>query len=218
MPGEKSLAIKQKAVKKLTESVKGAESVVFANFQGLTVAQDSEMRKGFREAGLDYAVVKNTLAIRAFEGIGITGLEEICKGPTAIAWSKEDVTLAPRMVKKYVDEFKKMEIKGGIVGEEVAEFDTIVALSNIPAVEVLHGQLVSSLIFPVTSLAMTLGALAKKGEEAGIENVADLVEAKSADAPAAETEEAAPAEEAANEEAPAEEGAAEESAEEEKSE
>ncbi|MDO5015457.1 MAG: 50S ribosomal protein L10 [Eubacteriales bacterium] len=186
MPGKASLAIKQKALDNLIQAVDGAESVVFSNYQGLTVDQDTEMRKGMREAGVSYTVVKNTLALRAFDQMGITGLEEICKGPTAIAWSKEDVTLAPRLVKKYVDQFKKTEIKGGIVNNELSDLDTIQALANIPTLEVLYGQLVSRLIFPVTSLAMTLGALAKKGEEAGIEQVADLVEAKTEEAPATE--------------------------------
>ncbi len=209
MPSDKILAKKQAAVELLVEDLKSAESVVFSEYQGLTVDQDTQMRHAFREGNLNYRVVKNTQLLRAFEELGVTGLDEILTGPTAIAWSNDDITMAPRLVKKYVDDFKKMKIKGGVIEGALAPLETITALSNIPSLEVLYGQLVSSLIFPVTSLAMTLGAMAKKAEENGLENVKDLaVEAAPAaeEAPAAESapeENAAPQEEAP---APATEG------------
>lgn len=209
MPSDKILAKKQAAVELLVEDLKSAESVVFSEYQGLTVDQDTQMRRAFREGNLNYRVVKNTQLLRAFEELGVTGLDEILTGPTAIAWSNDDITMAPRLVKKYVDDFKKMKIKGGVIEGALAPLETITALSNIPSLEVLYGRLVSSLIFPVTSLAMTLGAMAKKAEENGLENVKDLaVEAAPAaeEAPAAETapeENAAPQEEAP---APATEG------------
>lgn len=209
MPSDKILAKKQAAVELLVEDLKSAESIVFSEYQGLTVDQDTQMRHAFREGNLNYRVVKNTQLLRAFEELGVTGLDEILTGPTAIAWSNDDITMAPRLVKKYVDDFKKMKIKGGVIEGALAPLETITALSNIPSLEVLYGQLVSSLIFPVTSLAMTLGAMAKKAEENGLENVKDLaVEAAPAaeEAPAAETapeENAAPQEEAP---APATEG------------
>lgn len=209
MPSDKILAKKQAAVELLVEDLKSAESVVFSEYQGLTVDQDTQMRHAFREGNLNYRVVKNTQLLRAFEELGVTGLDEILTGPTAIAWSNDDITMAPRLVKKYVDDFKKMKIKGGVIEGALAPLETITALSNIPSLEVLYGRLVSSLIFPVTSLAMTLGAMAKKAEENGLENVKDLaVEAAPAaeEAPAAETapeENAAPQEEAP---APATEG------------
>lgn len=195
MPSDKILKQKQAAVKALAEDIKGAESVVFSEYQGLTVEQDTAMRKAFREEGLDYRVVKNTALLRAFEALGIDNLEDVLVGPTAVAWSKEDITAAPRMLKKFVDEYKIIKIKGGVIDGAKAELETITALSEIPSVEVLYGKLVSSLLFPITSLAMTLNAIAKKGEETGKEQVADLVEAKAAEEPAAEaTEEAKPEE------------------------
>lgn len=199
MPSDKILAKKQADVALLVEDLKAAESVVFAEYQGLTVEQDTKMRHAFREGQLNYRVAKNTQLVRAFAELGITGLDEILKGPTAIAWSNEDVTLAPRLVKKYVDDFKKMKIKGGVIDGALAPLETVNALSNIPSIEVLHGQLVSSLIFPVTSLAMTLGAMAKKAEEQGLENVKDLT----VDAPAAPAAEATAQEESAEPQAEA---------------
>ena len=201
MPSDKILAKKQAAVALLAADLKSAESIVFSEYQGLTVEQDTQMRHAFREGKLNYRVVKNTQLLRAFNELGVTGLEEVLTGPTAIAWSNEDITLAPRLVKKYVEDFKKMKIKGGVIEGALAPLDTITALSNIPSIEVLHGQLVSSLIFPVTSLAMTLGAMAKKAEEQGLENVKDLVTGHaSSDQEAAPAEDAAPAAEANPEE------------------
>ncbi len=202
MPSKKILAQKQKAVKSLAEELKNAESVVFVDYQGLSVEQDTKMRKALRDENVKHRVAKNTQLLRAFEKNGITGLEDVLKGPTAITWSDDDVTAAPRLVKKFVDEFRKMAIKGGVVEGKLQELDTIVALSNIPSVEVLYGQLVSSLLFPITSLAMTLNALAEKAEEEGKENVRDLLVAKPTAGEAAEKAPAADAE--TKEEAPAE--------------
>lgn len=197
MPSKKILAKKQAFVKNLAQELEGAESVVFSNYQGLSVEQDTKMRRAFREENLYYRVVKNTQALRAFAQLGITGLEDILKGPTALAWSKEDVTLAPRLVKKFADEFRKTQIKGGILDGELSTLDTIIALANIPATEVLYGQLVSSMLFPITSLAMTLNALYEKATEEGKENVADMASAAASTAEAVEQENTETSKEAA---------------------
>lgn len=190
MPSPKILEAKKQIVEDLANELRDAKSIVLSNYQGLTVAQDTEMRTAFRKEALNYRVVKNTISIRALEALGLTGFEEELTGPTALAWSKEDVVLAPRLVKKYADQFKKTSIKAGVVDGKKADMNTMNALASIPSMEVLYGQLVSSLIFPVTSLAMTLNAMAKKMEENGAATVADLV---SGAAPA-KVEEVAPAE------------------------
>lgn len=215
MPSPKILEKKKKVVEQLVVELRDAKSIVFSNYQGLTVAQDTEMRAAFRKENLQYKVIKNTISVRALEQLGITGFENELVGPTALAWSNDDVVLAPRLVKKYADQFKKTEIKGGIVDGGRVDLPTITALANIPSLEVLYGQLVSSLIFPVTSLAMTLSSMAKKAEEMGAATVAELAagkaEAKAPEAPAAADEAVAPeaAPEAAAEEAPAAEAAPE---------
>lgn len=210
MPSPKILEAKKQIVEDLANELRDAKSIVLSNYQGLTVAQDTEMRTAFRKEALNYRVVKNTISIRALEALGLTGFEEELTGPTALAWSKEDVVLAPRLVKKYADQFKKTSIKAGVVDGKKADMNTMNALASIPSMEVLYGQLVSSLIFPVTSLAMTLNAMAKKMEENGAATIADLVSgavpAKVEEAAPAEAEETAvPAEKAAEpaEEAPA---------------
>lgn len=206
MPSAKILESKKAIVKGLVEELKDAQSIVLTDYQGLNVAQDTEMRAKLREEGVTYKVVKNTYMRLAFKELGIDGLDEELIGPTALAFSTEDVVLAPRLSKKFQDEFKKTEIKGGIMEGKKVPLDTIMQLANIPETEVLYGQLVSSLIFPVRMLAMTLNALAEKAEEAGKENVKDMV--------VENAEEAAPAEENAEEKAEAAEEVKEEKAEE----
>lgn len=190
MPSPKILEAKKQIVEDLANELRDAKSIVLSNYQGLTVAQDTEMRTAFRKEALNYRVVKNTISIRALEALGLTGFEKELTGPTALAWSTEDVVLAPRLVKKYADQFKKTSIKAGVVDGQKADMNTMNALASIPSLEVLYGQLVSSLIFPITSLAMTLNSMAKKMEENGAATVADLVSG----ATPAKAEEAAPAE------------------------
>lgn len=207
MPSPKILAKKKERVKALAEELKEAESIVFADYQGLTVAQDTEMRKAFRENGVTYKVIKNNISRRALESLGIEGIADELIGPTALAFSTEDVVMAPRIVKKYVDEFKKIKIKGGVVHGKLETLDLINQLANIPSQETLYGQLVTSILFPITSLAMTLGAAVKEAEEQGYESVQQLAEAaaaKKASEPSAAAEDApSKAEEEAKEEAPA---------------
>lgn len=212
MASQKILAKKKKLVKELADELKEAQSIVFTDYQGLTVAQDTEMRAAFRKEGVEYHVIKNNISRRALESLGITTEADELIGPTALAFSKEDIVMAPRLVKKYVDEFKKIKIKGGVVEGKLETLEMINQLASIPSQETLYGQLVSSLLFPITSLAMTLGAAAKACEEQGLEQVKDLA----SEQPAAEAKEEAPAEEA--KEAPAEEAKEEAKAEEPKAE
>ncbi|MFA6690878.1 MAG: 50S ribosomal protein L10 [Saccharofermentanales bacterium] len=222
MPSPKILAKKKAEVTKLAQELKTAESIVFSDYKGLTVAQDTEMRAKFREEGVNYRVVKNSLSIRAMQELGIAGVDEIFVGPTAIAYSSQDVVLAPRLVRESSEQYKVTSIKGGIIDGEAVSLEEIVALSYVPTQEVLHGQLAFMLLYPLTALAQVTGQIAAKAEEAGVATVADLlagteaVEVTEVDEPAAEeaveepavTEESAEA--AAEEVAEATEEAAEE--------
>ena len=194
MPSEKKLVAKKKQVDALVKELKTAESIVLADYKGLTVAQDTEMRAEFRRQGLAYKVVKNSITERAFEQLGIQGMEETLVGPTAIAYSADDVVLAPRMVRKYSDKFRKMTIKGGIVGSEVYSLDHIMQLSRIESRESLYGQLLFMMLYPLTAFTQVAQQIADKGQEAGVDKVADLV--GQVPTPAPQAEEAAPAAEA----------------------
>lgn len=188
MPSPKILERKKQRVNDLAAELKEAQSIVLTDYMGLNVAEDTEMRTAYREAGVVYRVIKNSVISRAFDQLGIEGFTEELTGPTAIAYSTDDIVLAPKMAKKYADKIKKFEIKGGVMEGARVELDQIMQLANIPDQQTLYGQLVSSLIFPVTSLAMTLNALAEKAAEEGKENVADMVVAAEDSEESADTE------------------------------
>ncbi len=175
MPSKKVLERKKNQVTSLVNELKNAESIVFADFKGLNVKQDTEMRAAFRSKGLTYRVVKNTISERAFEQLGIKGLEETLKGPTAIAYSADDVVLAPRLMREYSEKFRRLKIKGGVIGGEVQEMDYILALSRVESREKLYGQLLFMMLYPLTAFAQVAGQIAEKGAEAGVEKVADLL-------------------------------------------
>jgi large subunit ribosomal protein L10 len=199
MPSEKILAAKKQVVADLVESFKGAATFVFASSRGLTVAQDTELRNELRKNGVKFQVVKNTTLRLVFKELGIEGLDEMFKGPTAVAYS-EDVIAPAKVLSKFAEEYEPLEIKGGIVEGRFADKAEIDALAKVPDKETLYSQVVYGLLFPFTKLAMLVKAVAEKAqEESGAPAEAPVAE----EAPA----EAAPAEEAPAEvtaEAPAE--------------
>ncbi len=211
MPSAKILEQKKKVVKELHQELESAKSMVFTDYMGLNVAQDTEMRAAFRKEGLEYRVIKNTITTRVFDAMGLEDLKSILVGPTAVAYSAEDPILAPRLVVKYRDEFKKFSLKGGVMDGEIISSEEIEKLASIPALPVLYGRLVSTLLFPISSLAITLNLIAEKAQEAGVENVAELVTGGAA---AGEPEAESVEPEAKAEEAAAEEPAADAKAEE----
>ncbi len=162
MPSEKILDAKKAVVAELAEELKSAQTIVLADYLGLTVEQDTEMRAAFRKAGVTYKVVKNTISSRAFEEAGIKEMGDLLKGPTAIALSSEDIIAPAKVTKEFADKFDKITIKGGAMEGAVTTVDEINKLASIPAPEVLQGQLVFTLLSPITSLAIALSEVAKK--------------------------------------------------------
>ena len=201
MPSEKILAAKKQVVADLVASFKEAKTFVFVAARGLTVEQDTAMRRELREGNVKYQVIKNTMLRLAFKELGIEGLDEVFEGPTAVAYSDEIVAPA-KIIAKFADAYEPLEIKAGIIDGAVATKEEIVALSKIPDPETLYSQVVYGLLFPFTKLAMLVKAVAeKKQEEDGAPAPAaeEAVEAPSeqAEAPATEAAEEAPAEEPA---------------------
>ena len=202
MPSAKILAEKQERIAKLAEEMKDAQSFVFVASRGLTVAQDTAMRKELRDNGVKYEVIKNTTLKRVFETLNIDGVSDLFAGPTAVAYA-DNVTTTAKILAKYAKEYEPLEIKGGVVAGKAASIDEIMTLAAIPDVETLYSQVVYGLLFPFTKLAMLVKAVAEKKEEEGGAPAA-TAEAP-AEAPAAEEQPAAVAAEApAAEEAPAE--------------
>ena len=191
MPSEKILAAKKQVVADLVAQYKDAATFVFASSRGLTVEQDTNLRNELRKNGVKFQVVKNTTLRLVFKELGIEGLDDMLKGPTAVAFS-DDVIAPAKVLSKFAEEYEPLEIKGGIIEGRVADKAEIYALAKVPDKETLYSQVVYGLLFPFTKLAMLVKAVAEKAQEEG------GVEA----APVAE--ESAPAEAAAAEEAPAE--------------
>ncbi|MGF0034487.1 50S ribosomal protein L10 [Bariatricus sp. SGI.154] len=180
--------LKQPIVQAIADDVKDAASVVLVDYRGLTVAQDTELRKQLREAGIIYKVCKNTMMKRAFEGTEFAALDEHLEGPSAIAISKDDATAPARILCKFAKDAKALELKAGVVEGAVYDVAGLTELSKVPSREELLSKLLGSLQSPITNLARVLNQIAEQGG----------AEACEAAAPAEE----APAEEAA--EAPAE--------------
>ena len=161
--------LKQPVVQAIAEDVKDATSVVLVDYRGLTVAEDTEMRKQLREAGVVYKVCKNTMMKRAFEGTDFAALDEHLEGPSAIAISKDDATAPARILCKFAKNAKALELKAGVVEGTLYDADALNELAKIPSREELLSKLLGSLQSPITNLARVLNQIAEKGGAAAEE-------------------------------------------------
>ncbi|MCQ2504302.1 MAG: 50S ribosomal protein L10 [Saccharofermentans sp.] len=185
MPSEKILAAKKQVVTDLVAQFKDATTFVFASSRGLTVEQDTNLRNELRKNGVKYMVVKNTTLRLVFKELGMEGLDDIFKGPTAVAFS-DDVIAPAKVLSKFAEEYEPLEIKGGIVEGRVADKAEIDALAKVPDKETLYSQVVYGLLFPFTKLAMLVKAVAEKAQEEGGVDAAVAAEAPAEEAPAEE--------------------------------
>ena len=182
--------LKQPIVQAIAEEIKDAQAVLLVDYRGLTVAQDTVMRKELREAGVLYKVCKNTMMKRAFEGTDFAQLDEHLEGPSALVVSKDDATAPARILAKYAKEAQALELKAGVVEGNVYDSAGLTALSKIPSREELLSKLLGSMQSPITNLARVLNQIAEQGGEETAAEATPVVEEA-----AAETE-SAPAEEA----------------------
>ena len=169
MPSNAVLEAKKAKVDQLTDVLKNAVSGVLVDYKGITVEEDTKLRKELREAGVNYFVEKNTMLLRAFKNVGIEGLEESLNGTTAIALSNEDQTAPARILGKFAEKAgdEKFNLKAGFVEGEVYDQAGVIALSKIPSKDVLLAQLVGSLQGPIQKLAAILqGVVDQKNGEA----------------------------------------------------
>ena len=180
--------LKQPIVQAIAEEIKDAQSVVLVDYRGLTVAQDTELRKQLREAGIIYKVYKNTMMKRAFEGTECEALESCLEGPSAIAISKDDATAPARILCKFAKDAPALELKGGVVEGAAYDVAGLTELSKIPSREELLSRLLGSMQSPIANFARVIKQIAEKDGEAAPEEAA----AETAEAPAEAAE--APAE------------------------
>ena len=168
--------LKQPIVDAIVADIKDAQSVVLVDYRGLTVAEDTELRKQLREAGIIYKVCKNTMMKRAFEGTEFAGLDEYLEGPSAIAISKDDATAPARIICKFAKTAEKLEVKAGVVEGQVYDVNGVKALSQIPSREELLSKLLGSIQSPITNFARVIKQIAEKDGEV-VEAAAEATEA-----------------------------------------
>ena len=183
MASEKVLAQKKEVVAGLVEKLQGSVAGVLVDYKGISVADDTKLRKDLREAGVEYFVVKNTLLERAADQVGFEALKEHLNGTSALAVSKEDPVAAAKILTKYAEASKgKFTVKAGFVDGGVIDAAKVSELGNLPSREGLLSMLLSALTGNLRGLACALNAIAEKNGEG--EPAAEAAEA--AEAPAAE--------------------------------
>ena len=162
---KKNRVVKEAKVVEIKEKLEKAQAIVLASYQGLTVEEDTQLRKNLREAGVEYKVYKNTLVTLAAKELGLEGIVEYLEGPVAIAFGYEDVTVAARVLNDFAKDHKKLELKAGIVEGVVYDTDKIKQLATIPSKEVLIAKLLGSIKSPIASFARVINAIAESKAE-----------------------------------------------------
>ena len=158
MPSEKILQEKQAFVEQLTQRLQGAVAGVVVNYKGITVADDTQLRRKLREAGVEYAVVKNTLLKRAAGNVGLSDLDSVLEGSTALAVSAEDHVAAAKILCEYAEKNKNFEIKAGFVEGKVINATEVQDLAKMPPKEVLVAKVLGGLNAPISGFANVLNA------------------------------------------------------------
>ena len=196
--------LKKPVIEEIAGKIEGAQSVVLVDHRGLTVAQDTDLRKQLREAGVFYKVYKNTMMNFAFKDTPFEELSSLLDGPSAMAVSKDDATAPARILANFAKTAPVLEFKGGVVEGKMYDANEIMEIATIPSRDELLSKLLGSIQSPITNFARVIKQIAEKMPEDG--SAAAVAE----EAPAAEAPAEAPVEAPAAEEAPAEAPAAEE--------
>lgn len=193
MPSAKVLEQKKEQVAQLSEKLNSAVAGVIVDYKGITVADDTVLRANLRKAGVDYAVVKNTLLTLAIKGTPLEGLTSVLEGTTALAVSSEDSVASAKILSEFAEKHDNFSIKGGFLDGEIISLEKIDSLAKLPSREVLLATVAAAFQAPMASFARAINAIVEKDGEAAPEAAAE--EAPAADA--APAEEAAPAAEEA---------------------
>ena len=156
MPSEQALQQKKQTVKELVEVLNSAKSFILADYRGLTVEEDTELRRKLREEGVNYSVVKNTLTRFAMKEQGIEGLEEFLIGPTAIATHDEDPVAPARVLAKFAKEHENLQVKAGVVEGDVVGLERIKAIAELPSKEELVAKVMAGFNAPIAGFVNVL--------------------------------------------------------------
>lgn len=162
-----NLENKKKIVAEIVEKLKASKATILVDYRGLDVAAVTELRKRLREAGVEFKVYKNTLLRRATQETDLTAIDEHLVGPTAIAFSNEDVVAPAKVLNNFAKENEALEIKTGIIEGNVVTLDEIKELAELPSREGLLAMLLSVLQAPVRNFALAVKAVAEQKEGEG---------------------------------------------------
>jgi len=156
---------KKQVVGEITEKLKASKATILVDYRGLNVSEVTELRKQLREAGVDFKVYKNTLARRATAEAELTALDEQLVGPTAIAFSNDEVVAPAKILSDFAKKHEELEIKTGVIEGQVVSVDEIKAIADLPSREGLLSMLLSVLQAPMRNFALATKAVADQKEE-----------------------------------------------------
>lgn len=156
---------KKQVVSEIATKFRDSQSTVLVDYRGLDVAEVTELRKQLREAGIEYKVYKNSMSRRAAAEVELSELDDILVGPTAIAFSNDDVVAPAKIINNFAKEHQNLEIKGGVIEGNIATLDQIKELADLPNYEGLLSMLLSVLQAPVRNFAYAAKAIAEQKEE-----------------------------------------------------
>ncbi|HEN8130257.1 TPA: 50S ribosomal protein L10 [Streptococcus agalactiae] len=162
---EAIIAKKAEQVELIAEKMKAAASIVVVDSCGLTVEQDTNLRRSLRESDVEFKVIKNSILTRAAEKAGLEDLKELFVGPSAVAFSNEDVIAPAKVISDFAKDAEALEIKGGSVDGKFTSVEEINALAKLPNKEGMLSMLLSVLQAPVRNIAYAVKAVAEKDEE-----------------------------------------------------
>ncbi|AAK81083.1 large subunit ribosomal protein L10 [Clostridium acetobutylicum] len=160
----KNRQLKEQKVAEIKEKMGKTEAMIMVKYQGLNVEEDTELRKALREAGVEYRVYKNSLAVRAINELGYEGIAQYLEGPIAIAMSYDDPTAPARIINDFAKTHKALELVAGYVQGEVFDVNKVKELASVPAKEVLIAKLLGSFKAPLSNFAYLLSAIKDKKE------------------------------------------------------
>jgi large subunit ribosomal protein L10 len=166
LPNATVLAQKQQIVEDLKEKLSKAVTGVVVDYKGISVADDTALRKELRENGVNYFVVKNTLLARAIEGTDLEEMKSVLEGTTAIALSDEDYTAAARILCKYAGAHENFKVKSGFLDGKLIDLETVDQLAKLPTREVLLATVLSAFQAPIAAFARAVQAIVDKNGEA----------------------------------------------------
>ena len=165
MPNAAVLEKKQQQVAEMKEKLSAAVTGVIVDYKGITVADDTALRKELREAGVEYFVVKNTILGRAIDGTDLEEIKSVLEGTTAIALSNEDYTAAARILSKFAESHENFKVKSGFLDGKVVDVATIDSLAKLPSKEILLATVCNAFQAPIAAFARAVQAIVDKNGE-----------------------------------------------------